>query len=330
MKIFFILFFSFLNLYSEKIELKDGTVIYGDFEGFLDDYYVIRTKYGVLSVSSSDIISPVNIALSTEAVSKTETKEEFRIVTQKKENGYDRYFYINSISVATQTFDSNGILINVSGVIKDGIYYEYDDKGNMTAERTIKNGIENGPVIEFYPDGIVKSRIDFKDGKINGKAFFYTPDSRLILEQTFSNGVLDGFSTEYDFDGNIKSKVLYSNGKLADTSKLVEDKKEEPLKEEKKLKEMDVYSVKTINMARSKKAFIYSNNKYIGSFTFDKEYNVIDVTGKVPDIVIDIKDSKNTLSFKFENNWPKELKIIKSGNIEEEYLYDENGKAIKK
>lgn len=332
MKIFIILIFSFLNLYSEKIELKDGTVIYGDFEGVVDDYYVIRTKYGVLSVSSSDINIPSEIIINSSSTQiQSDSGVEMKIITKKTEDGYVRNFYVNSIMVATQTFNSSQNLLNVYGTIKDGIYYEYDEKGNMLAERTIKNGLENGPVIEFYPDGIIKSRIDFKDGKISGKAFFYTNDSRLILEQSFTNGVLDGFSVEYDLDGNIKSKVLYSNGKLATTDKTEEETKE--LKEEKNDKKVsvtDTYSVKTINIARGKKVFVYKNNRYIGSFTFDNDYNIIDVTGKIPDKDIEIKEPKITLSFSFLNNWPVNLKITKSGNLENEYIYDENGKAIKK
>ena len=331
MKFFFLFFFSLLNLYSEKIELRDGTVIYGDFEGVIDNYYVIRTRYGVLSVSTSEVLGNINISTNIAILDNKSDLVELKIITHKTDNGYKRYFYENSVIIATQVFNTDLSSFSVEGIVKDGIYYEYDENGNMISERTIKNGLENGPVIEFYPDGIVKSRIDFKDGKINGKAMFYTPDSKLILEQTFSNGILDGFSVEYDLDGNVKSKVLYSNGKLANT--LDEDKKQEKKKDNneggKEVISEDSYSVKIINIARGKKVFVHRNNKYIGSFTFDSDYNVIDVTGKIPDRDYEIKDSKNNIVFKFVSNWPKELTVIKQDE-EIKYIYNENGEAIKK
>lgn len=311
-------------LFAEKIELKDGTVIYGDFEGIADDYYIVRTKYGVLSISKNEVINNPDIELSTQNFNNK--GYELKMITIKSTETYTRFFYNYDIIVATQVFLNSGVLISSSGFIKDGIYYEYDEKNDMVAERTIKHGIENGPVIEFYPNGIIKSRIDFKDGKLSGKAFFYTEDSRLILEQTYTNGLLDGFSIEYDLDGNIKSKILYSNGKIFND--IVKEEVKDNNKEEKN-NEKNIFSevsIRVVKIARGNKFFIYKNNKYTGSFTLDDDYNVIDISGNIKDGEYDIKDKKINFKITFDKNWPKKLFDI---NTESSYIYNELGQAKK-
>lgn len=326
MKFLFIIISLSNFLFAERIELRDGTVIYGDFEGTADDYYVIRTKYGVLSILKDEIINNPNIELSTHGFNNK--GYELKMKTVKSTETYTRFFYNYDMVVATQVFLNTGVLVSSSGVIKDGIYYEYDEENELVAERTIKDGIENGPVIEFYPNGIIKSRIDFKEGRLSGKAFFYTEDSRLILEQTYTNGILDGFSIEYDNDGNVKSRVLYSQGKIVND--IVKEEVKNSEDEGKKLNNgKDIFneiSIRIVKIARGNKFFIYKNNKYSGSFTLDNDYNVIDVSGSIKDGEYDIKDKKINFKIIFEKNWPKKLFDI---NTNSSYIYNEFGQAKK-
>lgn len=328
----FALIYFLCNLsYSEEIKLKDGSVIYGDIEGEMDDYYVVRTKYGVLSVPKNDLVKkdldlniPDDVSL--------------KIKIEKSTDCYMRYFYEGEKMIAQQKISFDGSIIFMEGKIKDGIYYEYDSEGNIISERTLRNAIENGPVIEFYPDGKIKARIDYRDGKINGKAVFYSNDSRPILEQTYSNGILDGFSVEYDADGNIKNKILYSNGKIADSIVKEPSKVEfstntktaefEP-QTSSALNNRDDIMVRIVKIARGKKVFVNVKSKYSGSFSYDFDFNVIDITGKIPDGIISFDDSGKTFIFEFSSNWPVSLKIAEKGKEIERFIYDENGKALK-
>jgi antitoxin component YwqK of YwqJK toxin-antitoxin module len=332
MKLLFLIPYIFINLYSEKIELKDGTVIYGNFEGIIEDNYVVRTKYGVLSIKRDDIINPPQIddTLISKINHSTTSVNELKIITSKKNEMIEKKFYEGDTLTATQIFSlTSSSPISTSGYIKDGIYYEYDENGNLISEKTIKNGIENGPVIEFYPNGIIKSRIDYKNGKIDGKVHIYSEDGRLILEQSYSNGVLDGFTTEYDLDGNIKSRILYSMGKLSDNVSKNEESLNQNKTEKNELENLSEFSTKMLNLARTKKIFVYKNKKYIGSFTIDTQYNMIDVTGDIPNSTYEIKDGENTLVFDFKKNIPVSLKVIKAGGEITKYSYDEDGKAMK-
>ncbi len=327
--------------YSEEIHLKDGTVIFGDIEGEMDNYYAIRTKYGVLTIPKDQIINDKGI--------KIPNSVNLKIEIKKSTDGYIKNFYEGENLLATQSFTKEGVLISSSGVIQDGIYYEYDENGNLISERTIKKGVENGPLIEFYPDGRIKARIDFRDGKINGKAVYYSLDSKPILEQTYTNGVLDGFSIEYDTDGNMKTKILYSSGKMVDSivkgseinltslSSLTvssvsqntqnnNNLKDDNLSKISVKKEEDI-STRLQNIARGKKVFVNLKSKYTGSFVYDSAFNIIDITGKIPDGNIQVNDSKQRLVFEFSSNWPVSLRVF-SGEIEvKKFIYDENGKA---
>lgn len=318
-------------IYCEKILLKDGTVIYGDFEGEMDNYMIIRTKYGVLSVPKLDILDNGNVVNIPDDV-------KLRIVIDKSSDVYIRRFYDGDVLKATQVLSKDGILISSEGYIRDGIYYEYDDNQNIISERIIKNGIENGPLTEFYHNGGVKARIDYNNGKIHGKAIFYTMDSKPMLEQSYSNGVLDGFSIEYDIDGNVKTKILYSSGKLVDNIVKTDIKEGESviISSVAVEKEISNVNIKTditsriVNIARGKKVFVYIKNKYWGSFSYDNDYNVIDITGKLPDGVFDVDVDNKKLRFEFISNWPVSMDLIENGVIFKKFVYDENGKAIEK
>lgn len=325
-------FFSFNTIYCERISLKDGTVIYGDFEGEIDNYLIIRTKYGVLTVSKSDILDSSSQPAIPEDVS-------LRIVIESSTDTYLRRFYEGDLLKATQVISKDGVIISSDGYIKDGIYYEYDDKGNIISERVIKDGIENGPLVEYYDDGKVKARIDYHNGKIHGKAIFYTLESKPMLEQTYSNGVLDGFSIEYDIEGNIKTKVLYSNGRLVDSMvKSTESGDVEvssqvlTLKGEKKRDEVEVrpdLSTRIVKIARGRKVFVYLKNRYIGSFTYDKDYNIIDITGKILDGFVEVDEDGKKVRFEFLSNWPVSMTIFEKGIETKKFLYDENGRVKK-
>jgi antitoxin component YwqK of YwqJK toxin-antitoxin module len=66
--------------------------------------------------------------------------------------------------------------------------------------------------IEYYPNGAIKSKITYKNGKEHGITTYYhqhyhTPS----LEISMKNGKKNGKLTRYFFNGNIESEAMYSD-----------------------------------------------------------------------------------------------------------------------
>lgn len=70
---------------------------------------------------------------------------------------------------------------------------------------------------EHYPDGTVRSRIEYKNGKENGLATFYQPNGARATEVEMKDGKKNGsFRTFYE-NGNLESKATYQNDTLVGT-----------------------------------------------------------------------------------------------------------------
>ena len=55
--------------------------------------------------------------------------------------------------------------------------------------------------------------IGYKDGKRNGLATWFYPDTTKMRQATFKQGVLDGDVSEWDEDGRLVSKEFYADGR---------------------------------------------------------------------------------------------------------------------
>lgn len=146
-------------------------------------------------------------------------------------NGYVKGFYDNG----QKKFDEY-IQINENIIYPDGGYNTYFYNGNVKTNEIYKNGLRNGPSIEFHENGKLRFKSNFIDGKLhgpyfkyydngnleekgnfvedqlNGPIFKYYPDGILIFQKTFKNGILDGPFVEFD-DWNGTIKLNYRNGK---------------------------------------------------------------------------------------------------------------------
>jgi len=97
----------------------------------------------------------------------------------------------------------------------NGNRYKKSTKDNkVLAEGFFSNGLLDSTLIEYYPDGKVKKKDQFKDGKRDGKSFIYDKKGTLIQELEYRNGVIDGEIISYNPDGKIKIRAKYKDGEL--------------------------------------------------------------------------------------------------------------------
>jgi len=90
-------------------------------------------------------------------------------------------------------------------LVRDGIYYHQDT-----------NQLVTGIVEEFYDDGQLKFRTNYKDGKEDGLYESFYKHGQLKFRGNFKDGKRDGLSEWFHEDGNLTSTFTYRNGELVE------------------------------------------------------------------------------------------------------------------
>jgi hypothetical protein len=67
---------------------------------------------------------------------------------------------------------------------------------------------------EFHPDGTLKWRCTYNDGKRQGLAEWFRPDGTLTHRCTYKDGEWDGPDEEFYPDGTLKCRYIHKDGQL--------------------------------------------------------------------------------------------------------------------
>lgn len=250
----------------------------------------------------------------------------FKTVTPSTAS-FERIYSEDGVVIATETIDSRGQLLSLAGVIKDGLYREYYDSGNLKTEKTMINMKADGTLKAFYPSGILQSGAYYLQGKLSGPVRIYHESSRLLFEQNFKDGIPNGWFREFDEGGGVKSEFFYADGRLTE--------RPQPRKEEKQAAapgDENLLTAKTQGLARGERVSFYLNNKYIAKVHLDRDFNLISKDGKVPDGEVKVYGKSGGLEkeFVFLKNEVVSLKVYgTNGALDAEYSFQE-GKAVKK
>ena len=76
--------------------------------------------------------------------------------------------------------------------------------------------IKNGLVVEYFSNGEVESKENYKNGKLDGKSVYWHENGILSEVANYKNLVLHGHRTLYNNKGQITLFNNYENGKLLD------------------------------------------------------------------------------------------------------------------
>lgn len=86
----------------------------------------------------------------------------------------------------------------------------YDSKGNLFEKFTEENGVLKGK--GFYPDGRLRSEIEYKNGQPTGEWKYYYHSGILESTNEYLDDNLHGQVVDYYPNKSIKSKIYYENG----------------------------------------------------------------------------------------------------------------------
>lgn len=95
------------------------------------------------------------------------------------------------------------------------VYYP-GDKTMIMHEGKISNNQINGLWRSYYENGNLKSSVNYKDGKVDGIAYFYYNDGKEtpMAEVIFVQDIINGVYQEFFQNGAQKAKLNYEDGKL--------------------------------------------------------------------------------------------------------------------
>lgn len=238
---------------------------------------------------------------------------------------FEKVYFEGGVVIATETFDSRGELLALTGVIKDGSYREYYENGNLKTDKTVINAKPDGTLKAFYPGGVLQSEAYYLQGKLSGAVRIYNENAKLLFEQNFKDGLPNGWFREFDEAGAVKSELFYTDGRATEKPKAREEKKAEPAEE-------SLLTAKSLGLARGERISFYMNDKYVAKLQLDKYFNIISKNGKVPDGAVKVYGKSGNLEKElfFLKNEVVSLKVYSgNGSLAEEYSYQE-GQAVKK
>ncbi len=98
------------------------------------------------------------------------------------------------------------------GKIKDGEEINYHSNGVVESKVKYKNEKMEGEVIEYYADGKIKRKTKYKDGKANGNSKEYHRNGTLKGDYNYSDGQYDGSVKEYYDNGVLETEANYTKG----------------------------------------------------------------------------------------------------------------------
>ncbi|MDB5258472.1 MAG: hypothetical protein JWM14_3167 [Chitinophagaceae bacterium] len=95
---------------------------------------------------------------------------------------------------------------------KEGEWKYYDQIGKLSEMETFSGGQMDGPNINYYPNGNVKSELFYSEGLAEGKYISYYPDKTKSYEGDYINDKAVGIHFDYYTNGKIRNKFFYVNG----------------------------------------------------------------------------------------------------------------------
>jgi len=128
----------------------------------------------------------------------------------------DKVFYDNGIEVGRHIYNKENDLWKTVGNIPLGVYSTYRNKKKTVEVHLDK---ESGKFVSFYPNGKTKYMSEFKDGKLEGKNYFYLEDGSINTTSLYIKGRKEGEQKEYYKTGELLAVKNYVNGKLEGLAK---------------------------------------------------------------------------------------------------------------
>jgi antitoxin component YwqK of YwqJK toxin-antitoxin module len=133
---------------------------------------------------------------------------------------------------------SNGAIGNsqggVTGKLLHGDFTMKGKKQRLIEKGKFDKGLKTGWWLQWHQNGLMKSKIFWKEGYKEGDVYQYSTDGALKRRGRYKNNLLEGRILEYD-ENNRLTETRYHNGQLLAPEK-IKEKKIKKVETEKKIK----------------------------------------------------------------------------------------------
>jgi len=147
----------------------------------------------------------------------------------------------------------------------------------LSAQKSEADLNENGPKIEYYPNGKIMKEHNLSNGKVNGSYRFYNEKGQLVSDQILLDGIPQGYLRVYFENGQLQSETNFDDGKPSGPAK--EYYENGNLKTESNFTgdpwELTGQSTNYYEDGKIRSEATYSYGKLIKSITYDKQGRVI-------------------------------------------------------
>lgn len=92
------------------------------------------------------------------------------------------------------------------------IYYIFsEDKRPLQISKKLhfKEGVAEGDVVEYFPDGVLKMKGAYKNGRLEGKVEYFNPSGSLARICRYKNHLKHGWWIAYGEDGKESNRMYY-------------------------------------------------------------------------------------------------------------------------
>ncbi len=101
-----------------------------------------------------------------------------------------------------------------NGEMKDGEHSTYYPDGKLKYKVEYKDGKANGRVRQYYTDGKLYMEAVFKDGRRNGKCTYFFKNGSAYSVSNYVNGNKEGIESKYWENGKLLSVNTYKKDKV--------------------------------------------------------------------------------------------------------------------
>ncbi|MGZ4037801.1 MAG: toxin-antitoxin system YwqK family antitoxin [Bacteroidia bacterium] len=125
------------------------------------------------------------------------------------------FVQIKAQYISYQIHDNDTINAIDKDSLKQGVWREFWNNGDLKSETSYKNNLKHGLEIIWYdkPD-CVESEAYYKDGKLDGQSIHYSKKCRKDFVENFKKGIKEGVETEYYSNGVTKAEGNFKKGNL--------------------------------------------------------------------------------------------------------------------